>query len=159
MIIRICCDMIAVSNTTAIIYLAEIDHLHILRGLFGDVLVPEQVYREIKEPTKNKVVSCNWIKKVKIHSAKTYEYLTNIVHLHPGEAAAITCALEKDANYLIMDETHARIEANIIIKQNNLSLKIMSLPTMLKIAYKRKIIQNYLDTLTNYIELDICHLV
>jgi len=58
-----------------------------------------------------------------------------------------------------MDETHARIEANIIIKQNNLSLKIMSLPTMLKIAYKRKIIQNYLDTLTNYIELDICHLV
>jgi len=46
-----------------------------------------------------------------------------------------------------MDETHARIEANIIIKQNNLSLKIMSLPTMLKIAYKRKIIQNYLDTL------------
>lgn len=134
--------MIVISNTSPIIYLAAVDHLVVLRGLFGDVLVPEQVYSEFKGHTKNQAESCNWIKKVQVKSIQSYNHLTQKIGLHAGEAAAIVSAIENKANYLLMDETHGRKVANGIITQKNLTLKIASLPILLQIAGKRKIVSN-----------------
>lgn len=134
--------MIVVSNTTPIIYLAAVGQLEVLRGLFGDVFVPEEVYCEFKGYTKTQADSCRWIKKVQVQSFRSFNYLTEKIGLHPGEASAIVSAVENKANYLLMDETHGRKVAKGIITKNNLGLKIASLPILIQIAGKRKIISN-----------------
>ena len=40
--------MIVVSNTTPIISLASIQRIEILKHLFGEIIVPQAVYNEIK---------------------------------------------------------------------------------------------------------------
>ena len=42
--------MIIVSDTSPINNLAAIDQLHLLHQLYGTVLIPEAVYRELTDP-------------------------------------------------------------------------------------------------------------
>lgn len=135
--------MIVVSNSTAIINFSEVGHLEILRSLFGDIIIPQQVFQELKGYTREIIQDCRWIKVKELQSHKSYKYLTNTINLHAGEAAAILLALELDANYLVLDETHARKVAPSILK----STKIISTIQILKIAAERKIIKNHLNIL------------
>lgn len=58
--------MIVVSDTSPINNLTAINHLHLLHQLYGTVLIPEAVYRELTDPNfpvagATEVQTLNWI--------------------------------------------------------------------------------------------------
>lgn len=101
-----------VSNTTPIIALLKIGKLHILKDLYGEILIPMEVFKEI-EAGKNKeiytdLIKIEWIKIEKINNEKS---LTYFLDLDKGEAEAIVLATEKEADLIILDESLGRFHA------------------------------------------------
>ena len=104
-----------VSNTTPIISLLKVNKLEILKELYSEVFIPNEVYQEI-EAGKNKeyyvdLTKIEWIKIVKIKSEKS---LLFFLDLDKGEAEAIVLANEIDADLIILDETLGRFHAKHI---------------------------------------------
>lgn len=63
--------MIVVSDTSAINNLAAIEQLHLLHQLYGTVIIPEAVYRELTDPSfpvagATKVQNLDWIQTLTI---------------------------------------------------------------------------------------------
>lgn len=114
--------MIVVSNTTALINFSAIDQLDILRNLFAEIIIPLEVYNELKGRSLEAIQKCRWIKKRRIESLPSLNYLTSTIGLHPGEAAAFVLAYEESASYLLLDETHARKEAKRFLCLKKLKL-------------------------------------
>lgn len=101
-----------VSNTTPIISLLKIDKLQILKDLYGEVYIPQEVFNEI-EAGKNKefyadLSQINWIKVEKIKDVKSLSYFLD---LDKGEAEAIVLATENEADLIILDESLGRFHA------------------------------------------------
>ena len=76
-----------VSNTTPIISLLKIGKLQILKDLYGEILIPQEVFNEI-EAGKNKefytdLSKIEWIKIEKINNEKSLSYFLD---LDKGEA-------------------------------------------------------------------------
>jgi uncharacterized protein len=104
-----------VSNTTPIISLLKIDKLHILKDLYGEILIPKEVYNEM-EAGRNRefytdLSKLSWIKIEKIKDEKS---LTYFLDLDKGEAEAIVLATEREADLIILDESLARFHAKHI---------------------------------------------
>ena len=102
---------IVVSDTTAIIHLSKIRSLHLLKDLYGEVLIPQAVYDEITvkgkaQPGALEVMNSNWIKVIQIKNPVVASKLK--ARLDIGEAEAIALALEKNADVLIIDERAGR---------------------------------------------------
>jgi len=96
-----------VSNASPLINLARIGQLALLHGVYGEILVPEGVWREVVvegegQPGANEVKTADWI----IRRSISQEPLRNALRqeLDAGEAEAIALALEAGAELLIMDE-------------------------------------------------------
>jgi predicted nucleic acid-binding protein len=109
--------VIIVSDTSALTNLAAIDHLQLLHQLYGQVLIPEAVYREltaIVPPVSGAVeVDMNsWLQVKTVSDRGVVERLHNESRLDPGESEAIALALELDADLLLIDERRGRAEAN-----------------------------------------------
>lgn len=101
-----------VSNTTPIISLLKIDKLQVLKDLYGEVYIPQEVFNEI-EAGKNKefyadLSQINWIKVEKIKDVKSLSYFLD---LDKGEAEAIVLATENEADLIILDESLGRFHA------------------------------------------------
>ncbi len=101
-----------VSNTTPIISLLKIEKLHLLKDLYDEIYIPQEVFNEI-EAGKNKdfytdLSKIEWIKIEKIQNVKS---LTFFLDLDKGEAEAIVLASEKEADLIILDETLGRFHA------------------------------------------------
>ncbi len=109
-----------ISNASPLIWLSKVGKLSLLKKLFGEVLIPEEVYKEavekgleegfsdafvIKESVDN-----GWIKVVKLDEdgeklcRKIMEHASEI---HLGEAQAIILA-RKNKTLLLMDESSGR---------------------------------------------------
>ncbi|AKX95706.1 hypothetical protein MTHERMOG20_23170 [Moorella thermoacetica] len=136
--------MKVVSNTTALINFARIGRLDILREIFKEILIPEEVYAEIKGYTRERInEQRNWIKRCIITCHKTFSYLIK-QGLHSGEAAAIVLVLDQLPSnkpiYLILDETYGRKVAKSIFEDRD--VKLISSVQVLKIAESKGIIQN-----------------
>ncbi|MEH2239647.1 hypothetical protein [Nostoc sp.] len=89
--------MIIVSDTSPINNLAAINHLHLLQQLYGTVLIPEAVYRELTDPNfpvagAIEVQTFIWIQTRPVQNRILVEALSN--ELDIGEAEAIALALE-----------------------------------------------------------------
>ncbi len=107
----------AVSNATPLIYLAGIGRLDLLRVIFGKVLIPEEVKREVVDEGKRlgrpdawvieKALEDGWIE---VHAAKAIHLP---VALHPGEQAAVSLAKQKGVKVVLMDEPSARLAASL----------------------------------------------
>ncbi len=103
--------MTVVSDTSPIVNLAAIGHLHLLRDLFGALTIPEAVYREIVvegagRPGAEEVEAANWIVTRLVrspHLVRTFE-----TDVHIGEAEALVLALELNADWILLDERAAR---------------------------------------------------
>lgn len=99
--------MIVVSDTSPLNYLVLIEQIECLPRLFGRVLVPEAVRRELLHPETPAVVRA-WILSapewLEVHAAPPA--LESEV-LGPGEAEAIPLAEELDA-LLLVDDLEAR---------------------------------------------------
>jgi hypothetical protein len=110
----------AVSDASPLIWLSKIGKIALLRKLYGEVLIPEEVYREVVERGLEEGLSDalvvkegvdeGWIKVSKLDE-KGVELCRRIVEhaseIHLGEAEAIVLARGCDA-LLLMDESCGR---------------------------------------------------
>ncbi len=100
-----------VSDSSPLIHLAKIGRLELLRLLFGEVLVPEAVYRECvieggEREDARRIAEARWIRVLKIRDERLRKVLAR--ELDEGEAEAIVLALEEGADLVLLDEREAR---------------------------------------------------
>jgi uncharacterized protein len=93
--------LIIISDTSPINNLAAINQLHLLQQIYGTVIIPEAVYRELTDPTfpvagATEVQTLDWIQTRQITDRTMLELLST--ELDPGEAEAIVLALEIGAD-------------------------------------------------------------
>lgn len=103
--------MKVVSNASPLVNLARIGQLTLLPQLFGQVLIPEAVWREVVEdgsgqPGADEIRIAAWIKRMAVSNRQLVYSLRQ--DLDPGEAEAIALAVEIDADWLLMDERLGR---------------------------------------------------
>ena len=106
--------MIVVSDTSPINNLAAINQLPLLHQLYGTVLIPEAVYRELTDPGfpvagAAEVQTFDWIQTRTIGDRTIVEALGN--ELDVGEAEAIALAVEVEADQVLIDERRGRLVA------------------------------------------------
>jgi len=103
-------NSIAVSNSSVIIALAGICRLDLLGKLFGKIIVPEAVWREVTvegKPGREKVLRAGFIRIEEVRDRRLAMLLKELVD--DGEAEAITLALEAGADVLLIDDRDARL--------------------------------------------------
>lgn len=91
--------------------LAIIGQLHLVQELFGEIIIPKEVWSELitegkGKPGTNEIEKVKWIKVEEVKNISPVKALTK--DLDVGESAAISLAIEKKANLLLLDETDAR---------------------------------------------------
>lgn len=109
--------MIVISDTSVITNLAAINHLKLLPQLYNQVTIPESVYRELVDidppvPGTLEVQGAAWLEVRSLVNLGVVEQLKNEVRLDPGEAEAITLAIELNADLLLIDERPGRVAAD-----------------------------------------------
>lgn len=105
--------MIIVSDTTPIISLIKINRLDLLQKLFGEVLIPEAVYRELTtnavfKNEADRVKDSDFLKTASVKNRKALEVLQAASGLDDGESEAIILADELHSDALIIDERKGR---------------------------------------------------
>src|SRR4051794_23724706 len=106
--------MLVISDTTAITNLTAIKHLELLHLLYGEIVIPEAVKRELTEPGMSnpgarEVWTESWILVRPITNRQMVaEFLTDNSALDIGEAEAIVLAIELDADLLLIDDRIGR---------------------------------------------------
>jgi predicted nucleic acid-binding protein len=142
-----------VSNSTVLIYLAKIGKLNLLKELFGDVLIPAEVFNEVVIQGKEhqhpdgfiveSVVKEGWIH---IKDIKAFGELEDF-GIDPGEAQAISLAKSLGIPVLL-DQTHARNAAKA------LGLKPRGTIFVLLAALRKKLFtsEDYQDSLEDLVK-------
>jgi uncharacterized protein len=85
-----------------------------LHQLYGTVLIPEAVYRELTDPNflvagATEVQAFDWIQTRAVSDRAIVEALTN--ELDVGEAEAVALAIEVQADQVLIDERRGRLVA------------------------------------------------
>jgi uncharacterized protein len=132
--------MIIVSDTTAISSLILINQIKILNELFGEVIIPHEVYLELKEGKfeiniDDVISQANFISVQNVTDRDAINKL--LVELDIGEASAIILAKEKHATLLIIDERKGYAIAT------NYGLNCIGTLGILIEAYKKNLIQDF----------------
>ncbi len=103
--------MKTVSNTGPLIALAKVDHLFLLKQLFGQVFIPPAVYRELlaKSGPETDALDSAFADFITITSPPPFpaEVEEATAHLGPGERQAIALAYDQKA-LLLIDERLGR---------------------------------------------------
>jgi len=101
-----------VSNTTPIISLLKIGKLEILKDLYDEIYIPQEVFNEIEAGKQKKyylnLLAFEWIKIEQIQDIKSIAYFLD---LDKGEAEAIVLATESEADLILLDESLGRFHA------------------------------------------------
>jgi len=126
--------MIVVSDTTPINYLILINEIDILQKLFGKIILPESVLKELNDLDSPDEV-LDWVENlprwVDIRAANVIDQTLN---LDRGEQEAISLAKELNADLLLIDDRKAR---NIAIERG---FKITGTINILESAHKRNLL-------------------
>ncbi len=133
--------MIVISNSSPLITLARINHLFILESIFGQIYIPNSVFQEtvlqsnVEIQTKNILQAIdNYIFIVKPRTVYLFKRKLDF-----GEQGVINLAIDKQADFLLMDDKKARKEAR------GLGFKTLKTSILLKRAEKLGIIKSYSD--------------
>ena len=131
--------MTIISDTTPIISLIKINRIDLLEKLFGEVIVPEAVFRELTTNTvfaneAEIVNSSSFLKTSAVQNRKSLEILQAASGLDDGESEAIILADELKSDVLIIDERKGRKVAK------NLGIKITGTVGILIQAHDEKMI-------------------
>lgn len=106
--------MLVIADTGPVNYLLLVGHIDILSALFGNVILPSVVRDELKDPGTPLVVR-NWIAHpppwVDVRLTTSDPDAVALKGLDAGEAAAITLAVELDADLLLMDDREGVVAA------------------------------------------------
>lgn len=107
-----------VSNATPLIYLAKIGRMGLLRNLFGEVFIPEEVRVEVVERGKQlgerdayvveKAINDGWLK---VSRAEVVEVP---IELDTGEIAVLSLAKKLGLREVLIDEASARTAARLL---------------------------------------------
>ncbi len=107
---------VVVSDASPLICLAAIRHFNLLRLLYGEVLTPEVVWQEItRAPTfavaaalqvANDARDAGWLQIASAGNRPLVRQLETV--LDPGEAEAISLAVERAPSLLLIDERDGR---------------------------------------------------
>lgn len=120
--------MATVSDSSPLIALEQIGHLELLRDLFQEVLVPDEVVRE----TTAAVGLRRWLRRQPLQGPLLSQVLRPT--LGQGEREAISMAVELRAHVILLDDEAAR---NVAIR---LGLPVMGTAGVLLIAKERGLI-------------------
>lgn len=106
--------MIVVSDTSPLIAFAAVGHLDLLRNLYGEVVLPEAVHRELlaggaDAPGSASIDSAGWLQVRSLTDRSRAIALGT--ELDEGEAEAIALAVELGADLLLVDEHRGRMVA------------------------------------------------
>ena len=107
--------MIVVADAGPLIHLAAIGQSDLVRRLSAEVLVPQAVFHEVVVtgaglPGAAEVESATWITVVTATRADLVKALMSS-GLHRGESEAITVAVERGADCVLIDERQGRLSA------------------------------------------------
>lgn len=127
--------MIVVSDSTPLITLMKVESLNLIHELFGEIVIPEAVYRELTEnpayyDEAEQIRSCKFIRVIHVQNRKTVSLLQRVAGLDLGESEAIAYADENKADLLLVDEAAGRRTAKF------LGLRIMGSIGILISAFK-----------------------
>jgi predicted nucleic acid-binding protein len=130
--------MIVVSDSGPIIHLSMIGRTELIHHLFGQVLVPGAVYREVVEagaglPGSSELPAASWAIVAEPNPSTRLAKLLE-GDLDPGEIAAILLALEREAGHLLVDDLAARQAAT------RLGLSVIGTLGILLAAKKRGLV-------------------
>jgi predicted nucleic acid-binding protein len=132
--------MIVVSDTSPLGSLALIDHLWLLKNIYGTVIIPKVVANELNAAQDTRIqniLNLEWIQIQSLGDPTIAENLRQSKNLDLGEAYAIALAVQLKADELLIDERIGRREAQhyglsvigllgvlVIAKQRNLIFKV-----------------------------------
>lgn len=158
--------MIVISDSTPILSLLKAGCLGLLEKLYGNVLIPKAVYREL---TQNPVYleeaqlinAVEFLSVAAVRNIKSVNILRSVTGLDAGESEALIMYDEKNADLLLIDEHKGRRVAK------QLKVKYIGTAGILMLAYDKGHIgqtevRNCLDAmLSSHIRLDkkICNIV
>jgi predicted nucleic acid-binding protein len=100
-----------VSDTSPIFYLILIDASHLLPNLFGRIIIPATVERELAHPAATETVRRTITERpdwLEVRPSPPAAAANELTTLHPGERDAILLAESIAADLLILDEKRAR---------------------------------------------------
>ncbi len=108
--------MMVISNSSPMIALSRVDRLHILKQLFGNVIIPRAVYEEVVLESTIPLQKENILKAIGdfvavLDPQPRHSFSRN---LGKGERGVLNSALEMGAEALIMDDKKARNEARAL---------------------------------------------
>jgi predicted nucleic acid-binding protein len=131
--------MIVISDTTPLISLMKIGQLDLINQLFGEIQVPEAVFKELTSNNRfqnecRQIEECPFINRVTVTDTKSVDLLRRSSGLDLGESEAIILSDYFNANYLLMDESKGRKVAQ------QMGIPIMGTIGMLMIAYNEHLL-------------------
>jgi predicted nucleic acid-binding protein len=108
--------VIVISNSSPLIIFARLKRFDVLQSLFTEIIIPEEVYREVTlqgkgHPGALEVEHAKWILVKSIFDRTLHDQMRNSYNLGPGEVATIILAKEFKADLALIDEKKARILA------------------------------------------------
>ncbi len=108
--------MKVVCNSTVLVHLSAMGRLDLLRDIFGEIYIPNEVYEEVVTRGANRagmmeVSNASWINVQRITNHLAFEVLSTT--LGAGESACIVLAFEIGADLVILDDRQARLRAQM----------------------------------------------
>lgn len=103
---------VVVSDTTPLNYLILLGHIEVLPQLFGKLLIPPAVIREMQHAKAPRVVS-DWAICLPDWVEVRAPLKDMSLQLGAGESEAISLALESPGSAILVDDRKARIEAEM----------------------------------------------
>jgi predicted nucleic acid-binding protein len=106
--------LIVVSDTSPILNLARIGRIELLPALYGKVIIPSEVDREVRDSGSDvPLFDRSTLPWLTVAAAKDRAQAQRLrQHLDAGEAEAIALAIEYRADVLLVDERRGRRTAN-----------------------------------------------
>lgn len=110
--------MLVVSDTSPITNLAAIGHLNLLRELYEQITIPEEVRDELvlggagNNPGAREVRSETWFTIVSVDAQERGRLARAYPALDLGEVAALALAVERSADLILLDDKAARRAAS-----------------------------------------------
>ena len=97
--------MIVISDTTPLSSLIQLDRLFLLKNLFSRILIPVEVAEELFQNLHLKSIIISNESWIEICTVKNISQQSELIKLlDKGESAAISLALERHANIVLIDE-------------------------------------------------------
>lgn len=104
-------------NSTPLIALCHVDQLEVLKSIYGEITIPQAVYKEISAKQDS-------ICKKQVDAALGWIHVENIqnemaksmykTQLHEGEVEVMILAKETEANLVIIDDANAKKHARYL---------------------------------------------